>query len=730
MDHRPAESLKTIAAGLAGLICEESTDQEKLTRLLQQLTVRPEPDVFAPSLETTDAGETPDTGSIPDAVVKPEKVIGIWKQRLEKNGSFFERDPQQHGYWHLWANVHRIYPKKNKKRIVLLGESVARGYFYDPYYTVANELEGILNTIPGIRPAEVVDLARTSMMIDPLTHLVRSCSVLEPDAVVIFAGNNWFVKLRELIGEEDYKKMYALCEQELFSEIKPFLERKFSKIIVSFLQEVQEHLSSRNIPVIFLIPGYNLKDWRSDSIGNNLPWLPGDNLSDWLDAKERAEKALSQKEFDKLADAAGQMIAIDAYNPLGHELLASAYIAEKRWEEARKCLSEGRDAMLVNRGGNNQPRCFGIVRDTILTEAHKYGIRAVDLPKIFNEMTGDGIPDRNQYLDYCHLTVGAIKSAMRYTAQAIVSLIGGKELSLPEIKASTKEPGNEIQAIAHFCAAIHNAHKDQSMDIVCYHCRKALSLSPSISRMMLQFADLATRHTSTLLCKAFEEIMAGQKMKQYESGLALRHPRGGKLMDIGLVDTIAGVLETIGINIKEDVKKLRIREHLIGERKINLTEPFYSSSAHHEFFTGEEKPLFLQARSATTSFSFIADGKSVLYFELNYRTPAGYSADKHLHISVNHKEELAQEPPMSKTWTTYPFRIGPDQLTEGVNTLTIRWPFLAAPIAPMGREITARTFLDVFLTVFGEIHSFLVVAGKCLLPENQEPSHQLSAEPF
>jgi hypothetical protein len=52
--------------------------------------------------------------------------------------------------WDWWANLGRIEPKEaGRARVVLIGESVARGYLYDPQFTPAMALEMMLEPYFG-----------------------------------------------------------------------------------------------------------------------------------------------------------------------------------------------------------------------------------------------------------------------------------------------------------------------------------------------------------------------------------------------------------------------------------------------------------------------------------------------------------------------------------------------------------------------------------------------------
>ena len=63
---------------------------------------------------------------------------------------------------------------------------------YDPHFTPAQALQKIMDAACGPAKIEVVDLARTDLMHEQLQELIVQALHLEPDALVIFAGNNWF----------------------------------------------------------------------------------------------------------------------------------------------------------------------------------------------------------------------------------------------------------------------------------------------------------------------------------------------------------------------------------------------------------------------------------------------------------------------------------------------------------------------------------------------------------
>lgn len=634
------------------------------------------------------------------------KQIGIWKQHGSNGAAYYERDRGQIASWHLWANVHRLYPKQDKKRIVLLGESVARGYFYDPFYTVAGELQAILNKTAKTSPYEVLDLARTSMTMHDMVELLRSCTALGPDAVVIFAGNNWYIEFYHLLNEADYKELYHAFKEQSFAGLKLVLERKFRQFIHSFFEEVKTQLVQQNIPVLFIIPGYNLKDWKSDPLGKSLSWLPGNGVQQWLSAHKRAQDALANDNLEELRNAAGEMVQVDPFNPQGLELLSQYYIKTSQWENARQCLQAGRDAMLIKRGGNNFPVSFGVLQEAVINEADSAAIAVLDLPALFNDLKKDGIPDRELYLDYCHLTVKGIKLAMRHAARMLMEIITGKEMAASAITPSSLEPSNDVKAIAHFFAAIHNAHRSQPDEILQFHCRKALSYSPEVKDAMLSYVDFSSRHTPTVLCKSFQQVMAQGKFRQYEGGLPLQHPRNGKLMDVPLVSAIAAAMSAAGVKLQHNIQALRIEEHGVGAESVDLLSSFYSHTCYTGLPGDAVRPLFSQVRSNESIFSFIADAANNLLFTIVCRTCGKNENDRQITITVNN--EVVASLPMSKTWSKQTFVVSSNYLNAGINKLSIEWPYTSFPFPHPENCVSAAGLIDAVAPAVGEIHSFSV----------------------
>src|SRR6266480_428330 len=119
--------------------------------------------------------------------IATSRRIGIWEHALGANDQRVTRkDWLGRGYpWtrYLWADVDTISLKKRaNNRLVLVGESVARGFLFEPSVTPAALLTDCLHQAAGESEFEVVDLACIGLTARKLLELVRSAAPLSPDA--------------------------------------------------------------------------------------------------------------------------------------------------------------------------------------------------------------------------------------------------------------------------------------------------------------------------------------------------------------------------------------------------------------------------------------------------------------------------------------------------------------------------------------------------------------------
>ena len=385
-DPRPAESLSALTRTLSESFASE--DGALLLARLQALSL---------------------AARLPAQRPSPVKSgrIGVETAALEKGGAReLVRDPAQAAEWRFWADVERIAPKR-KRRVVLLGESVARGYLYDPASTPAGVLASML---PG---REVVDLARTDLTMMELGGLLGGLQALEPDTIVLFAGNNWHNVGFEL---PDVARLAAAVRERGFAGTRRvFMDemvRPRARALMDALAATARDLGAK---VVVVVPEFNLRDWRSEPTVL-APVLPGEDNAVWLAAHTRGWDAMGRGDLEAAAAAAGAMIDLDeGTSSSSQELLAAVLIARGRTAEARARLEAARDAAFGLLAPHS-PRCPAEVQDVLRGKSAEHGFALVDLPRVFARAQDGELPDRRLFLDYCHLTRAGIQLAMAEVA--------------------------------------------------------------------------------------------------------------------------------------------------------------------------------------------------------------------------------------------------------------------------------------------------------------------------
>lgn len=692
MNNRPLESLKSVAADVARLVATGSENKNEMKGLMQQLGYN------------QDATKPPRPFYTP--ADNPEGRVGIWKPEWVDGEQYYVRDTALRLEWYFWAKTHKIPPKSDKPRIIYLGESVARGYLYDPNFTPADLLEKVVNAT-GHLNAEVLDLARVNLGLDDLMEVIGTSLALKPDAYVIYAGNNWIFAFRNSLTEAEFKEIEEAFLSEGFDATKAVLEQKFEQRVMEFLEYISRVSKEHNVPVVFLIPEFNLLDWKSGPMEQIMPGLSAEKTEAWLRAKDLAEQALAAGDVASLEAQAQLMIDIDPSNPLGFERMGECMLKKGQWEEARHFLELGRDTGIFSRIAS-KARTYQVVRRTLLREGERYGLHLVDLPEVYKEHLSGQLPGKNMFLDYCHISLEGIHVSMAPAAQRLLSVLANQEMDWKTLIRSDIRPNNDVIALAHLCAAVHNAHYGQPYDIIYHHCLEAVRASSVVNDVMRYYVDFVTRRCATKFCQSHEELLKTGVLTQYEGGLGFLHGRDRKIMDLDLVEGMINALATVGIDVREQVEQLRIDEHEVPDGgSVNLLNSLYQANSYDQFI--KQETLFLQGRAIQSPFHLVVRKGSSLQLKLTYRTPERQYADSKVSATINGIP--VAEFPVSADWTTQVFVLPDDLLVDGVNKLVINWPTFRNYQKPT----KIGSFIDAMFPVLGEIHTF--TASKNLTSE-------------
>jgi hypothetical protein len=644
--------------------------------------------------------------------------VGIWERKPGMTHFVRRRDKLEE--WPFWANVSRIEPKNGDKlRIVLLGESVARGFLYDPKFTPAMVLEKILQAQLGHHAVEVVDLARTDLSFE-LRELARSAVMLEPDAVVVFAANNWDASFSRTA---DVPSLYSALIERGVAGCKLFFEQKLREAARALVGDVVSTFEGRNVPLLWMIPEFNLGDWIESS--ENVPHLRQGDIAQWIKLSDEARQALADQDLERAEVLANQVVQMDeGASRAGLYILAEVSRRKGDLKTCRHYLEAARDAHIWERSQIISPRSYGVSQDVLRSAM---GHNVVDVPRLFAEYLDGGIPDRRLFLDYCHLTSEGIQVAMAAAASRLLYMLKGSEIGWLQLLDHTMVPSPQVEAEAAFIAAVHCAHYGQPEEILISHCQRAIRLWPEIGKIMKCFMDFQSRRTPLLMCRSAEELagIASTLVQQY-----LFH-MGKQRLDQRMLDAIAAALKSAGEDVSEQLANIRAEEQKAAGGKTNLLDYYYCSSSAQPLDTVWVLPLqqqltgsdYFRAHWWKSRFIFVGRTGVDASLTLTCRVCDPGPGSPTIGVEVNGRLRL--EVPASTQWETWNIQVPADLLVDGVNEICISWPDPdnagAQALARTAKQILEGTFTELFC-IFGEIHSF--TAAQPFSTANQD--HELA----
>jgi hypothetical protein len=617
-------------------------------------------------------------------------TIGLWEPVAHGH----ERSEAKRAEWSRWANIQSIPPKGNRKRVLLLGESVARGYFYDPEFTPAQALESSLSIVLG-QPVEVVDLAKVDLLIPELVSLSDAALALEPDALIIFAGNNWFTR-----HERDRCLEASILRKSGVPGLKELREQRLSALVENTLRPHFTRLSMRQ-PIVLIIPEFNLADWRLDAEAD-APWLPQGRNRRWLECRAAARSALASGCLDTAQTLAREMVELDGGTAAsGWTILADCARDTGDFVSARGYLEKARDSQIWNNTPQT-PRTLSIVQQALRESAVPGRIAIVDLPRHFATWQPSGLPGSRLFLDYCHLTAEGIRVAMAAAASELAVLFGSGRPSadLESLVERIPAPSARLEAEAHFAAAIHCAHWGQRTPVVSFRCQEAARRSPEVALAMREYLELQIRRAPTWTCAAVERlsILATPALRRYVLSFGQ-----AKLFDPVLLAAIAEALEKNGLPTVAFLDKLRREERSLSDRPLDLLSPYHRPSWADRDWLGWPT-YFCRAYSLTSRYPWVSRAPHEVAFELTCRRADAGLGECHLRINGTRVAQFS----LTSEWSTFRFSVPGNLVQIGVNWLEIDWPLGLSD----GEEEVERIALDYehdrpvpLLPVFSEIFS-------------------------
>jgi hypothetical protein len=633
--------------------------------------------------------------------------VGIWKRESAEQDAAFVRSLDRLSEGFYWAETERIEPKRSKWRVALLGESVARGYMYDPQFNLASTLEGMLRAHMGAKEIDVVDLAKSNQTMSELKAMVGQSLALRPDVIVIFAGNNW----RPHLNEEDIPYVQTVLRTEGVPGMKAFLDAEQEQRVRLLVGHVKALLGPRGVKVIWIVPEFNLADWNDPA--SDAPLLKGQRNRLWRVLSVRAGRALAEGDLALAETAATQMVSLDGgTNAIPLRILAECRRLSGDPAGARRYLEMCRDAGTWDPSFALSPRVSSTIQNALRQAASAHDNIVIDVPDMLNQRLNGAVPGRKIFVDYCHLTAEGMTLCMAAAASKIVTLLTGRVVPPRELESKAISPRPEIEGKACLLAAVHNAHFYQGYELVHYWCARALQFWPEGAEIMTRFIDMQTRRVPTMACKSTTEMFNLDKLGTLRYLL-----RGGRRrIDLVLSRAIVDSVRAIGRDIGEQLAELRYREHSVGTVPKELTDFYYSSAmlgpaerawTSQSFSNNRWSPsLYGCAFSEKSKFIFFREkGRKVgLRFTCRIPTLSGFHAT--VGIEVN-GHGLAQAP-VGPTWRTTELLIPTDYLVDGINEVLITWPDdedVSDLLLERAADAIVTQRLPYFYPIFGEIHS-------------------------
>ena len=678
---------KEMAGRLAQLF--ESEEGERVFRLITQLSGTGNP-AGSPNEEVNNTGDTPG----------PLRV-GTWEATNEAGGRAFVR-VNTGELWHLWANVQKIPPKGSRRRVVLVGESVARGHLYDPHFTPAQALQQIMNAACGPTQIEVIDLARTDLLHYHLRELITQALHLEPDALVIFAGNNWF-PLNKTTEEQFLDMAYAFRDTGSWRGVRESCESFLIATIKQTLSMLGEISRERSIPIVFLLPEFNLADWITEC--DTPPLLDNEQTEAWLRAKCEAEQLLKGDEWEKAEPLGNRLMQLDqGTTAAGPNILAEVSKKRGDHEATRKFLEAARDAS-VCLPFRQSPRCFSVIQQTIRDEASTHGIHLIDLPREFTKHLGGEPADRRLFLDYCHVTLEGIRISMALAAETLLPLLKYPTKPYQDLAQVDLKVSANVIACAHFLAAVCNANWGQRMDVVRHHLRTALEADRGIANMMQLYLDFHIRRLPSSLCRSFDQLC---QLPNIAAIVAFYNDSiGEKFLNLKLVSAISDALEDVGIPTRSHMERLIIKEHGVENSAVNLVSTLYATGSYARCVL-DHRPEFYKATARNTTFPLVCNKPEELNFALTMKVP-NVSAEQTISLRLNGTP--VAEIQATDRWTTATFSAPAQLVQPGLNQVEIGWPLPVWSVEKQKERVAecleAGEVVEI-TPMFGLVHSFRV----------------------
>ncbi|HBQ7845362.1 TPA: hypothetical protein L8R78_005111 [Klebsiella aerogenes] len=608
-------------------------------------------------------------GRLVDPLNHIPQQIGIWSPVFEgtnlkyykRNKELFNRFGGNDASWSETEMLYRANP--NKKTIIYMGESVARGFVFDPVVTPAKLLKDKI----ADHDYEIVDLACTGMNASALLQTVQEALELHPDMIVIHAGNNWW---NSWWGNPSAEVTTSLIGLDSL-QIKDVITQQVKLYITFILQSIVNLCKKTEVKLYFVLPEFNYAGWQNEFA---IPaWLDDQTSACWLEHVQNANNLFALQKFPEMQAECNKALVLDnETSPLSLELMAKAEEGLGNTVIAKEYYIKAKNAV-VWQYTTHTPRCPSFIEDLIREIiGQNPDCELIDLPEIFYQSSGKIIPDKTLFVDYVHHSL----KGMDWVSDALASAITKKNTII-----NLSEVYDKDCAGSYLLAALHNANYGQQEDVIEYWLNKTLEMRKLTSSSSNELSFI-TKHYS-----------ADQKLhkEMYTSANA----------SINKFLRAFHISDHSGIRLYELIKKYHPEQLEINEKNLPSEKSdviVINSRNHHIFrFYPERYAVFTAMTyqnkllmNEVNPYSFFCV-KSLPSGEYEVTICIRSTSSEHSQsatISINGKDTSAN---LSSEWHNFIFSTS---LNEGQDiNISIMWPIISGS-CDYHRELLAKDMIE------------------------------------
>ncbi|WP_214321458.1 hypothetical protein [Nonomuraea sediminis] len=598
---------------------------------------------------------------------EPSNGVGVWDTEATDEGVALRRRENTVDWWR-WADVPYVPPPAGRRRVALVGESVARGWLLEPGFTPAQALGRLL------ADSQVVDLARSNIDIWMLRETLHALPSIEPDVVVLFAGNNFtFAPL-----DDGYRDVLAAAVRRGgYPEMRrTYVENVILPEVDLLLEDLARLRDTSEI--VLVVPESNLAGW-TPAAEIEVPVLPEVDLRSWYLLRSDALAALAAGDWDRAAAIAARMVQLDrGLSPVSWHIKGQAALGTGAGAQARDALERARDAtpglLLDHVSGVITP-----IRRRLLDFAAAHGVRHVDAARALSWDRLPELPDPACFLDHIHLSDEGIERVMAQVVDAIAELPPG---STPPGQGASPR----VRALGRSLAAGYRALREQPADAVREQLELALAADSEGARQVIErYLDVLETPGPRWTHPALADLHADPQTRQvcYQIAQTREHSSGyWTFRDV--------VQEVLGRRTDPETCRWQCIDLLgVTDGRAFRAPNFVPGKAYYE------------ATKARTTLHMALAAAEGGWLRLVHRLPSGTAW-----VSVNGVP--VGELPQAATWCRTALQIPAAATREGVNSVEIAWPVPKTAYedaVEADASALARRLFPRMLPVFGALYT-------------------------